>query len=230
MRKTLTGIFLASLAILAASCGSEEKKDGGKSGKESTAGTVAVTDFQYTELTKLPLPCTKEMLYTAWKHIGIIEGPRKKSLDYKQNTPKLYLSTDLDGDGNCEVLMRGDSPYAAVFAYVTDTLQLVTFVDKAEIGLAVTPEGIIMRNSTGRDGSVTSQFIRLKDSQIEAMGESREAFVVKDGAMVSGGTKYRLRNDSAMVEVSKDAYLQVAPQQEGTFLEDIDGWEDFRKP
>lgn len=230
MRKTLTSIFLASLAIMAAGCGSKEKKDDGKNGKENPANTVSVTDFQYTELAKMPLPCTKEALYTAWKQIGIIEATRKKPLDYKQNTPKLYLSTDLDNDGNCEILLRSDPPYAAIFAYANDTLQLITFVEKAEIGLGITPDGVIMRSSSDRDGSIISQFIRLKDSQIQETGESRETFVIKDGAMVSNGTKYRLCTDSAMVDVSKDAYLQVAPQEEGTFLEDIDGWEDFRKP
>ena len=98
------------------------------------------------------------------------------------------------------------------------------------MGLAITPEGIILRNGVGNNGSSISEFIRLKDSKNETSGAIRESFVIKDGVMVSGGTKYMLQNDSALVEVSKDEYLAVAPQQEGTYLEDIEGWEDFRKP
>lgn len=48
--------------------------------------------------------------------------------------------------------------------------------------------------------------------------------------MVSSSIRYFLGNDSAKTEVSKEAYQKVAPQQDATFLEDIDGWEDFRKP
>ena len=48
--------------------------------------------------------------------------------------------------------------------------------------------------------------------------------------MVSTGKKYQLRNDSAMVEVTADDFQKVAPQQNATYLEDIEGWEDFRKP
>lgn len=230
MRKILTSIFLASATFFLASCGSSGEKDDKKSENESTTTIMSGTDIQYTELAKMPLPCTKEALYTAWKQIGVIEGIRKKPLDYKQNTPKLFLSTDLDGDGNCEILLRSDPPYAAIFAYVNDTLQIVTFVNKPEIGLSITPDGVIMQTSTDHNGSITSQFIRLKDSQAETSGESCETFAVEGGAMVSKGMKYRLKSGSEMVEVSKEAYLQVAPRQEGTFLEDIDGWEDFRKP
>ena len=230
MRKILTSIFLASFAFFQTGCGSSEGTDGEMNENDSTTSVITTADLQYTELAKKPLPCTKEALYTAWKQIGVIEGVRKKALDYKQNTPKLYLPTDLDGDGNCEILLRSDPPYAAIFAYVKDTLQVITYVDKPEIGLGITQDGVIMRSSTDHEGSITSQFIRLKDSQIDAYGEICETFAIKDGAMVSSGTKYKLRNGTEMVEVSKDAYLQVAPQQEGTFLEDIDGWEDFRKP
>lgn len=230
MRKIFTSIFLASATFFLTSCGSSEGTDGENNGNDSITSVITEADLQYTELAKMQLPCTKEELYTAWKQIGVVEGVRKKALDYKQNTPKLYLPTDLDGDGNCEILLRSDPPYAAIFAYAKDTLQLITFVDKPEIGLGITQDGIIMRSSTNHEGSITSQFIRLKDSQIDVCGEICETFVIKDGAMVSSGTKYKLLTGTEMVEVSKDAYLQVAPQQEGTFLEDIDGWEDFRKP
>ena len=82
----------------------------------------------------------------------------------------------------------------------------------------------------GSNGSSVSEFIRLEESKIAASGAIRETFVIKDGSMTSGGMKYMLKNDSALVEVSKDEYLKVAPQQEGTYLDEIDGWEDFRKP
>jgi hypothetical protein len=39
-----------------------------------------------------------------------------------------------------------------------------------------------------------------------------------------------LRRDTATVKVSKEEYEKVAPKKNGTYLEDIDGWEDFRKP
>jgi hypothetical protein len=87
-----------------------------------------------------------------------------------------------------------------------------------------------MRSANERDGSIVSQFIRLKGSKIDVTGATREMFAIKDGAMISSGMKYMLQNDTAMVEVSKEEYEQVAPQHQGTFLEDIDGWEDFRKP
>ena len=230
MRKILLGLFVASSAFLATSCGSSEEKDGEKNENDSITSIITEADIEYTELAKVPLPCSKELLYTAWKQIGVIEGIRKKALDYRQHTPALFLSTDLDEDGNSEILLRGDPPYAAIFSYVKDSLQLITFADKAETGLGITPDGVIMRSSTDHDGSLVSQFIRLKDSKIDAFGAIRETFTIKGGAMVSNGMKYLLQTDSAMVEVSKDAYQEVAPQQEGTFLEDIDGWEDFRKP
>ena len=230
MRSTLSSILLASAALMMSACGSSEGKDAGKSENDSITSIVTSEDLEYTELSKMPLPCSKEMLYTAWKQIGVVESGRKKALDYRQHTPTLFISTDLDEDGNCEILLRGEPPYAAIYSFVKDTLQLITFADKAETGLGITPDGVIMRSSTDHDGSIVSQFIRLKDSQADASGAIREMFAIKGGAMVSNGKKYLLQTDSAMVEVSKDEYQQVAPQLEGTFLEEIDGWEDFRKP
>ncbi len=230
MRKILLGLFLASAPFMLTNCDRLKGDDVEKDGNDSLTSIITDEDLEYTELSKVPLPCTKELLYSAWKQIGVIEGARKKALDYKQHTPALFLSTDLDGDGNTEILLRGDPPYAAIFTYVKDSLQIITFADKAETGLGITPDGVIMRSSRDHDGSIVSQFIRLKDSQIGSTGATRETFVIKNGSMVSNGIKYQLQTDSALVEVSKDAYQQAAPQQEGTFLEDIDGWEDFRKP
>ena len=178
----------------------------------------------------MQLPCAKDSLYNEWKQIGVIELQRKKTLDYKQHTPLLYLSTDLDDDGNPEVLLRGEPPYAAIYTFIKDSLKLLTYVDQAEMGLAITPDGTIIRNGMGSNGSSVSEFIRLEESKIAASGAIRETFVIKDGSMTSGGMKYMLKNDSTLVEVSKDEYLKVAPQQEGTYLDEIDGWEDFRKP
>lgn len=230
MRRHLIMIFLATTAMFLTNCSSSDKKSG-KQSEQETEQTLALDESPiYTELTKVPLPCSKDSLYYAWKEIGVIDAAKKKSLDYRQHTPTLFISTDLDGDGNPEVLLRGEAPYAAIYTFVKGALHLITFVDRPEMGLAITPEGIILRNGVGNNGSSISEFIRLKDSKNETSGAIRESFVIKDGVMVSGGTKYMLQNDSALVEVSKDEYLAVAPQQEGTYLEDIEGWEDFRKP
>ena len=110
------------------------------------------------------------------------------------------------------------------------TLDFDDLAEEVVEGLGITPDGVIMRSANERDGSIVSQFIRLKGRKIDVTGATREMFAIKDGAMISSGMKYMLQNDTAMVEVSKEEYEQVAPQHQGTFLEDIDGWEDFRKP
>lgn len=218
------------MAVLMIGCGSKKSKDN-KTSEGSTEQTlVTEDDFVYTELKKVPLPCEKDSLYNAWKRIGVIDLQRKKALDYKQNTPVLFISTDLDKDGNTEVILRGEPPYAAIYTITKDSLHLITFVDQTQMGLAITPDGIIIRDGIGADGSTVSEFIKLEKSKIVASGAIRETFVIKDNAMVSAGTHYMLKTDTAMVEVSKEEYQAVAPQQEGTYLEDIEGWEDFRKP
>lgn len=230
MRRILSGLIVAWAAVMLAGCGSSEKKNAGKSRNDSIASIVVSEDIEYTELTKISLPCSKELLSAAWKQIGSVDEKRKKILNYRQYPPIFFISTDLDGDGNCEILMRGQQPYAAIFAYLGDSLHLITYADTADMGLGITPDGAIVRSSTERGGTATMQFIRLKDSKVNASGLTRETFVIKNGAMSSEGVTYMLQADTAMVEVSRDEYQQVAPRQEGTFLEDIDGWEDFRKP
>ena len=230
MRKTLSTIILLSAAFLMTGCGSSETKDKKEDKQETEQPFITEEELEYTELKKSPLPCPKEMLYTAWKQIGVIELQRKKSLDYKQNTPTLFISTDLDEDGNSEILLRSEPPYAAIYTFVKDSLYLITFVDQAEMGLAITQDGVILRNGRGQNNSYVSEFIRLEGSKIAASGKMSETFIIKGNTMVSGGTQYMLKADTAMVKVSKEEYLQQAPQHEGTFLEDIDGWEDFRKP
>lgn len=229
MRKILSSIFLASATFFLAGCSlltndSEKKENGGET------SVMTEENLGYTELTKVPLPCSKESLYTAWKQIGVIEISRRKSLDYKQHTPILFISADLDKDGDPEILLRGEEPYAAIFAYKEDSLRLITFVDNPHIGLGITPDGVILRNGTDHDGASFSHFIKLKDSQVATSGEIRESFVIEKNEMISGKVQYLLKTDSTTVKVTAEEYQQVAPDQNGTFLEDIDGWEDFRKP
>lgn len=230
MGKILSNIFLASATLFLVGCGLSQTKDTGKNETGSETGTTTEEGLEYTELTKVSLPCSKEILYTAWKQIGVIEISRRKSLDYKQHTPTLFISADLDKDGFPEILLRGEEPYAAIFSYAQDSLQLITFVDNPHIGLGITPEGVILRNGTDHDGASVSRFIKLENSKIAASGEIRETFVIEKNEMISGNIQYLLKIDSTTVKVSAEEYQQVAPDQNGTFLEDIDGWEDFRKP
>ena len=227
MRRILSSIFLTSIALFMASCGSSQTRNDENS---SEANIMNEEGLEYTELTKVPLPCSKEMLYTAWKQIGVIETSRRKSLDYKQHTPTLFISADLDKDGSPEILLRGEEPYAAIYTYLQDSLQLITFVDNPHIGLGITPDGVILRNGTDHSGASFSDFIKLKDSQVATSGGIRETFVIEKNEMISGKVQYFLKNDTSTVKVSAEEYKQVAPDQNGTFLEDIDGWEDFRKP
>ena len=230
MRKFLSTIVLASMALLPTSCGSSQKQDAEKGDAETEAGIMTDEDLKAVELSKVPLPCSKEKLSAAWKQIGSIEGKRGKVLDYRQNPPTLFISTDLDGDKSPEVLLRGEPPYAAIYTYAKDSLQLLTFVDHLRLGLSITPDGIIIRNGSSRDGSFFSEFIKLENGKIVARGEAHETFSIQGNEMVSTGIQYMLRRDTSLVKVSKEEYEQVAPSQEGTYFEDIDGWEDFRKP
>jgi len=230
MRRIFTTVIITSLALVIGSCGFKQNKDNKKGGQEGGQALVIEDGEEFTELTKMPLPCSKETLYAAWKQIKCDEVSRKKALDYEEHSPIFFIAADLDGDGKAEVLLRGEAPYAAIYSYVNDSLHLITHVERAEIGLAITPDGDIIRNSAGNTGAAVSEFIRLKDSQIAHQGAVRETFTVKDNALVSESTKYLLQNDTALVEVSKEAYQKVAPAKEGTYLEEIDGWDDFRKP
>jgi hypothetical protein len=186
---------------------------------------------EYTELKKVPMPCSKELFYNAWRQIGTIESVRGKKLDYKQNTPALYISTDLDNDGNPEILLRSQPPYAAIFTVIEDSIRLITYVEQAQIGLSITPDGVIIRNGRNPDGStILSEFIKLENSQIAAAGETLEKYSIRGNEWISAGTEYKLLKDSVMAKANKEEYLKVAPKQNGTYLEDIEGWEDFRKP
>lgn len=231
MKRILQTLLLASAIFLPAGCDTFQSKDGGKGGTDSQTSIMTDDNVEYTELTKKPLPCSKEALSAAWKLIDCsTDAPKRKALDYKQHMPILFISTDLDGDDIPEILLRSDPPYAAIYSYAKDTLQLITFVDHERIGLGITPDGTIVRNGSDRDGSLLSQFIRLHESMPAAKGETQEKFTIRDNEMASGGVKYFLGADSAKTEVSKETYQQSAPQQNATFLEDLDGWEDFRKP
>lgn len=227
MRKILSAIVLASATLLPSGCDSVQTKD---SEESDTTNVMTEEIMEYTELKKVPMPCSKELFYNAWRQIGTIEAVRGKKLDYKQNTPALFISTDLDEDGNPEVLLRSQPPYAAIFTVIEDSIRLITYVEHAQIGLSITPDGVIMRSGSNPDESFLSEFIKLENSQIAAAGESREKFSIQGNEMVSAGTEYKLLKDSVMVKVNKEDYLKVAPKQNGTYLEDIEGWEDFRKP
>ena len=230
MRKILPTIVWATAMLLPTGCDLLQTKDAKKDDAGSETSIMINEAPEYTKLKQVPLPCTKEVLYNAWKQIGAIESSRGKTLDYKQNTPSLFISTDLDEDGNPEVLLRSEPPYAAIFTFIEDSLRLITYVEHAQIGLGITPDGVIVRNGSNRDNSFLSEFIKLENSQIAAKGVSRETFSTQGNEMVSSGTEYMLLKDSVMAKASKEEYLKVAPKQDGTYLEDIDGWEDFRKP
>lgn len=230
MRKILSTIILVSAAMLPTGCGSSQTDDAENSGAETEDSIMPDDDLEVTELDKVPLPCTKEALSAAWKQIGTVDIKKGKSLDYKQNTPSLFISTDLDDDKHPEILLRGEQPYAAIFTFVKDSLHLITFVDHPQTGISITQDGVIVRSGSNRDGSFISQFIRLKNSQTAATGATVETFTIKNNEVVSEGIEYMLQNDSAITKVSKEEYQKVAPTQTGTYIEDIDGWEDFRKP
>ena len=174
MRKPLFTICLATLALLMTGCSSKKEKDNKKGESQTEQTFVFEEDEEYTELTKVDLPCSKELLYNAWKQIGLVDPQKKKGLDYKAHTPSLYISTDLDKDGNAEVLMRGEPPYAAIFTFMKDSVHLVALVDQKEMGLSITQDGTIWRSGIGSKGSSISEFIKLENSQIAATGVTKE--------------------------------------------------------
>lgn len=229
MRKIFSYIILATAAFSFFSC-SSWSNEAENDDTDSLTNVITDEDLEYLELNKVSLPCTKEVLSAAWKRINASDAPRGESLKYKQHLPTLFISTDLDKDGHPEVLLRGEPPYAAIYTFVQDSLRLITYVDYAEMDLAVTQNGVILRSGTNRDGSYFSQFIKLKDSRVSAVGESRETFKIKNNEMVSTGTQYFLRADSALIKVTQEQYQQVAPTEDAVYLENIEGWEDFRKP
>jgi len=229
MRKILSVMVFASALLTPSSCGLLQTNDAETNDADSVTSIMTDEGLEFTELKKVPLPCSKELLSAAWKHLNSAEPQRGKTLDYKQHTPVFFISTDLDGDDCPEILLRGEPPYAAIFTYFDDSLHLITHVDYSQIGLSITPDGAIIR-SGNRDGAFQSKFIVLKDSRIALTGESRETFSIQNNEMVSSGTEYMLQRDSEKQKVSKEEFLQAAPAIRGTYIEDIEGWEDFRKP
>ena len=89
MRKTLFMICLAAFAMMTVGCDSSKTKDGKESKPEEEQAFADEADFEFTELKKVQLPCSKDSLYYAWKCIGVVDLQRKKTLDYKQHTPPL---------------------------------------------------------------------------------------------------------------------------------------------
>ena len=230
MRKILSTIVLASATAVLTGCGFMQTKDSKNGEAEAEVSIETEEEQEYLDLKITPLPCAKESLYIAWREIGAKEPSRGKVLDYKQHTPTLFIPTDLDGDGETEVLLRGESPYAAIFTVLKDTIQLITYIENPKIGLSLTADGTIVRSGSGRNESFVTQFIKLKDSKIAIRGEARESFTTQDNQMILAGSEYKLGNDSTMATVTKEQYQKVAPKHNGTYLEDFDGWEDFRKP
>lgn len=230
MRKILFTVVLAPSVMLLAGCNFLQTQDAEKSDTGTETTVMADAGQKTVELSKVPLPCSKEMLSAAWKRIGCIDGKRGKELDYGQNSPTLFLSTNLDGDSCPEILLRGEPPHAAIFSFLNDSLQLVTFVNHRQLGISIVPEGVIVRSGSREDGSIFSEFIKLKKSEIAASGEMHETFSIKDGKMVSAGIQYMLLRDTSLVKVSREEYEKVASSQAATYIDEIDGWEDFRKP
>lgn len=230
MKLIHASIVLASAALLMAGCGPQQAGEEEKNTAAAEEDIMKEEGFSFVELDPQPLPCSKEKLQAAWKQIGVIEKPRMKPLDYRQHTPTHFISTDLDKDGNIEVLLHGEEPYAAIFSCLKDSLHLITFVEHPKLGLGITQDGVVMRSGTNSKGAFVTQFIKLKNSQIVSTGESQETFTIHGSEMVSGGMHYMLQGDTSLVEVSKQEYEQMLPNQEVTYFETLDGWEDFRKP
>ena len=108
MKLVHTSVIFATAALLMAGCDLKQAND-----KENTEPTeeetlMAEEGFTFVELVPKPLPCSKEAIQAAWKQIGTVERPHTKTIDYRQNTPTLFISTDLDKDGTSEVWL----PYA----------------------------------------------------------------------------------------------------------------------
>ena len=230
MKLVYASVILATAALFMAGCDAKQATDKEKTEITEEESLMQDDGFNFVELAQKPLPCSKETLQAAWKKIGTVEKPHTKTIDYRQNTPTLFISTDLDKDGNTEVLLRGKEPYAAIFSFVDDSLHLITFVDQFKMGLGITSDGVIMRSGASSKGDYMMQFIKLENSQIAAAGAAKESFSLQGSEMVSDGMHYLLQVDSALVEVTKDKYEQVIPNQEATYFEDLEGWEDFRKP
>ena len=87
--------------------------------------------------------------------------------------------------------------------------------------------GALISYSEGWDARAVKAINAFKESLQTVTGKACDG---KGGTMVSEGKQYQLLADTGYVQVSREEYEQVAPQSEGTFIEDIEGWDDFRKP
>ena len=230
MKLVHASVIFATAALIMTGCDVKQANDNENADPAEEETLMPDDGFTFVELAPKPLPCTKEALQAAWKQIGTVERPHTKTIDYRQNSPTLFISTDLDKDGNTEVLLRGAEPYAAIFSFVGDTLHLITFVDQFKMGLGITSDGVIMRSGASSKGDYMMQFIKLKNSVTAVSGAVKEAFSLKGKEMVSEGMHYMLQADSVLNEVTKEEFEQVLPNQEATYFENLEGWEDFRKP
>lgn len=230
MKLVHASVIFATAALIMTGCDVKQANDNENANPAEEETLMPDDGFTFVELAPRPLPCTKEALQAAWKQIGTVERPHTKTIDYRQNSPTLFISTDLDKDGNTEVLLRGAEPYAAIFSFVGDTLHLITFVDQFKMGLGITSDGVIMRSGASSKGDYMMQFIKLKNSVTAVSGAVKEAFSLKGKEMVSEGMHYMLQADSVLNEVTKEEFEQILPNQEATYFENLEGWEDFRKP
>ena len=205
MRKILSTIVLASAAFLPIGCGSSQTQDAEKNDAETGAIIQTEEGLEMVELSKVPLPCTKEKIYAAWKQIGRIEGKKGKMLDYRQTPLTLFISTDLDGDETPEILLRGEAPYAAIFTYAKDSLQLITFVDHPRLGLGVTPDGYIMRSGSNRDVDEYNRRGRRTSVTDTATGKADTVVVTRKSAKQS--SLYDLGYDDGYQRYSGYLYL-----------------------
>lgn len=229
MKRNLFSIILLGAACTLTGCGNAQTEEE-QAGQADLTEVVTVDESRQVTLAKTPLPCSKEVLLAAWKKIPDSQQEQRKPLCYKEHTPLHFISADLDGDGTTEVLLRGETPYAAIFACKGDSLQFLACVENDRMGLGITPEGCIVRSMNDRNGNTVTEFIILKDSRIAISGRCMESFEIQDRKFESNGMRYQLRRDSVMQEVGKEEFLQAAPALDATYFDALEGWEDFRKP
>lgn len=229
MKRTHFSIILLAAAYTLAGCGNAKTEED-QADQVDLTEIVAVEDSREVSLVKAPLPCKKEELLTAWKKIPASEQEGGKPLCYKEHTPLYFISTDLDGDGTTEVLMRGEDSYAAIFSCKGDSLHLLTHVENSRMGLGITQEGCIIRSMNDRKGNAVTEFITLQDSRVAVAGRYIESFEIQNKKFESGGIHYQLLRDAEMQEVGKEEFLQAAPALDATYFDALEDWEDFRKP
>ena len=229
MKKLHIYTVFATAALLLAGCG-QQGGEGDKQADDAVSqDTIMVAEMTSMELNVLPLPCSKEKISEAWKNIGEDDKSVAKEMDYRHSNPTFFISADLDGDELPEVILHGDAAHAAVLSYANDTLTTIAYVAHPQLGIALAEGGFVVRSGNIAPDVLLTEFVRLEKSQIVDAGMSAEKFNVKNKKFVSAGMRYQLKQGEEMVEVKKDEFLQRAPGNL-TYLDALEGWEDFRKP